>query len=111
MGFLPCPIFQSSPPTQFPLITAIGMCHFLPVHHFGMACLTGSKVNIYIPSFDKNIFSVQATTENGAKVEFRPSVATLNTQGTTSKIHKKGKLYYLNICSPKKSNAFARRLA
>ena len=46
MGFLPCPIFQSSPPTRFPLITAIGMCHFLPVHHFGMACLAGSKVNI-----------------------------------------------------------------
>ena len=22
------------PPTRFPLITAIGMCHFLPVHHF-----------------------------------------------------------------------------
>ena len=27
-------------------ITVIGMCHFLPVHHFGMACLAGSKVNI-----------------------------------------------------------------
>ena len=25
------------PPTQFPLITAIGMCHLLPVHHLGMA--------------------------------------------------------------------------
>ena len=24
----------------------IGMCHFLPVHHFGMACSAGSKVNI-----------------------------------------------------------------
>ena len=46
MGFSPCPIFQLSPPTRFPLITAIGMCHFLPVHHFGMACLAGSKVNI-----------------------------------------------------------------
>ena len=22
------------------------MCHFFPVHHFGMACLAGSKVNI-----------------------------------------------------------------
>ena len=46
MGFLPSPIFQPSPPTRFPLITAIGMCHFLPVHHFGMACLAGSMVNI-----------------------------------------------------------------
>ena len=27
-------------------LLAIGMCHFLPVHHFGMACLVGSKVKI-----------------------------------------------------------------
>ena len=40
------PFFQPSPPTRFLLITAIGMYHFLPVHHFGMACLAGSKVNI-----------------------------------------------------------------
>ena len=30
------------PPTQFPLITAIRMCHFLPVHHLGMAFFAGS---------------------------------------------------------------------
>ena len=30
-------------PTRFPLITAIGMCHFLPVQHLGMAFLAGSK--------------------------------------------------------------------
>ena len=29
------------PPTRFPLITAIRMCHFLPVHHLGMAFLAG----------------------------------------------------------------------
>ena len=40
------PFFQPSPPTRFLLITAIGMCHFLPVHHFGMACFAGSKVSI-----------------------------------------------------------------
>ena len=40
------PFFQPRSATQFFLITAIGMCHFLPVHHFGMACLVGSKVNI-----------------------------------------------------------------
>ena len=45
MGFYLVPYCQPSPPTRF-LITAIGMCHFLPVHHFGMACLAGSKVNI-----------------------------------------------------------------
>ena len=27
-------------------LLAIGMCHFLPVHHFGMVCLPGPKVNI-----------------------------------------------------------------
>ena len=40
------PYYQPSPPTRFLLITVIGMCHFLQVHHFGMACLGGSKVNI-----------------------------------------------------------------
>ena len=46
MGFYLVPFFQSSPPTRFLLITAIGTCHFIPVHHFVMACLAGSKVNI-----------------------------------------------------------------
>ena len=31
------------PPTRFPLITAIRMCHLLPVHQLGMAFLAGSK--------------------------------------------------------------------
>ena len=34
------------PPTRFPLITAIRMCHLLPVHHLGMAFLAGSKAKI-----------------------------------------------------------------
>ena len=46
MGFYLVPFCQPSPPTRFLPITAIGMCHFLPVYHFGMACLAGSKVNI-----------------------------------------------------------------
>ena len=46
------PFFQPSLPMRFPLITAIGMCHFLPVHHFGMACLAGSKVSIQHSSLD-----------------------------------------------------------
>ena len=46
IGFCFVPYRQPSPPTRFLLITAIGMCHFLMVHHFGMACLAGSKVNI-----------------------------------------------------------------
>ena len=40
MGFFSLSHFVSQfPPTRFPLLTAIGMCHFLPVHrlewHFG----------------------------------------------------------------------------
>ena len=46
MGFYLVPYCQPNPPTRFLPITAIGMCHFLPVHHFGMASLAGSKVNI-----------------------------------------------------------------
>ena len=46
MGFYLVSYCQPSPLTRFLPITAISMCHFLPVHHFGMACLAGSKVNI-----------------------------------------------------------------
>ena len=46
MGFYLVPYCQPSPPTWFLPITAIVMCHFLLVHHFGMACLAWSKVNI-----------------------------------------------------------------
>ena len=45
-GFYLVPCCQPSPPTRFLPITTIRMCHFLPVHHFGMACLAWSKVNI-----------------------------------------------------------------
>ena len=38
-------ISQIRPRNLFRLL-AIGMCHFLPVHHFGMACLPGPKVKI-----------------------------------------------------------------
>ena len=45
--FFPSSHFISQfPPTRFPLITAIRMCHFLPVHHLGMAFLAGSKAKI-----------------------------------------------------------------
>ena len=46
MGFYLVQYCQQSPPTQFLLTPAIEMCHFLPMHHFRMACLAGSKVNI-----------------------------------------------------------------
>ena len=38
-------ISQIRPRDLFRLL-AIGMCHFPPVHHFGMACCPGPKVNI-----------------------------------------------------------------
>ena len=42
MGFFSLSHFVSQfPPTRFPLITAIRMCHFLPVHHLGRAFLAG----------------------------------------------------------------------
>ena len=45
--FLPCPISSAkSHLRDFFRLLAIGMCHFLPVHHFGMAYLPGSKVKI-----------------------------------------------------------------
>ena len=45
--FLPCPISSAKPVYAiFFRLLAIGMCHFLRVHHFGMACLAGPKVKI-----------------------------------------------------------------
>ena len=45
--FFTSPYFISRfPPTRFPLITAVRICHLLPVHHLGMAFLAGSKVKI-----------------------------------------------------------------
>ena len=47
MGFLPCPISSVNFRLRdFFRLLAVGMSHFLPVHHFGMACLAGSKVKI-----------------------------------------------------------------
>ena len=44
--FSPSHFISQFPPMRFPLITAIRMCHPLPVHHLGMAFLAGSKVKI-----------------------------------------------------------------
>src|SRR6218665_1029082 len=52
---------------------------------------------LYIPSYQQNIFSVQAATEKGATVNFSPHSAELVApNGTISDIRKSGKLYYLN---------------
>ena len=44
--FISSHFISQFPPTRFPLIIAIRMCHFLPVHHLGMAFLAGSKAKI-----------------------------------------------------------------
>ena len=45
MGFFTSSHFISQfPPTRFPLITAIRMCHFLPVHHLEWHFWPGQKV-------------------------------------------------------------------
>ena len=47
MGFFTSSHFISQfPPRRFPLITAIRMCHLLPVHHLGMEFLAGSKAKV-----------------------------------------------------------------
>ena len=43
MGFYLVSFRQPSPPTRFLPVTVIGMCHFLPVHHFGMAGRRGRR--------------------------------------------------------------------
>ena len=57
---VPWEFFSSShfvsqfPPTRFPLLTAIGMCHFLPVHHLGIAFLgriEGQNITSLFPFF------------------------------------------------------------
>ena len=68
MGVHLVPYCQPSPPMRFLLITAIEMCNFLPVDHFGMACLAGSKFNIQqlywvrkmFLFLDKNLFFIHS---------------------------------------------------
>lgn len=52
---------------------------------------------LYVPSFKQDIFSVQAATEKGASVEFKPNSAELvSKNGTKFNIVKHGRLYFLN---------------
>ena len=46
MGFTLSHFVSQIHPRDLFRILAIGMCHFLPVHHFGVASLAGSKVKI-----------------------------------------------------------------
>ena len=60
------------------------------------ACL---KNALFVCTFPQNIFSVQAATERGASVHFKPESAELvYKDGTMFGIQKCGKLYYLHTC-------------
>ena len=48
------------PPTRFPLITAVRMCHPLPVHHLGMVFLAGSKAKIHFYTGESTIAAMRA---------------------------------------------------
>jgi len=51
---------------------------------------------LYVPSYPQDIFSVQAATEKGATVVFRPySSELIASDGTKFDIEKRGRLYYL----------------
>ena len=52
---------------------------------------------LYVPSYNQDIFSVQAATGKGASVEFKPESAELSTpDGTRFEIEKQDRLYFLN---------------
>ena len=46
MGFTLSHFISQIHPRDLFRLLAIGMCHFLPVHHFVMACLLGPRVKI-----------------------------------------------------------------
>ena len=48
MGFTLSHFISQIHPRDLFRLLAIGMCHFLPVHHFVMACLAGSKAKIQL---------------------------------------------------------------
>ena len=58
------------------------------------------KNALYIPSYPQDIFSVQAATERGSTVTFRPDCAELMYKdGTKFNVDKCGRLYYLSVCN------------
>ena len=58
MGFTLSHFISQIHPRDLFRLLAIGMCHFLPVHHFIMACLLGPKVKIqhYTPTWKLKVF-------------------------------------------------------
>ena len=68
MGFTLSHFISQIHPRDLFRLLAIGMCHFLPVHHFVMACLHGQKVKIqqiYLLFFLKGCPTYTATKYDG----------------------------------------------
>ena len=88
------------PPTRFPLITAIRMCHFLPVHHLGMAFLAGSKVKIQhlvLTSKKKIFLNMNVTVIQIIVGTFGTSLKNLENRLVLLEIHKRNSLMELQL--------------
>ena len=80
--FLPCSILSANFCLRdFFRLLAIGMCHFLPVHHFGMVYLARSKVKIH----QYADFKHSCTDTNDAEDSAHPNLAAV--LGNTKKFH------------------------
>ena len=54
---------------------------------------------LYVPSFNQDIFSVRAVTENGVTISFSKDLGNLHSNGTNFGISKRNNLYYLDSVS------------
>ena len=55
---------------------------------------------LYVPSFNQDIFSARAATENGTTISFSKDSGNLHSNGTNFGISKRNNLYYLDSVSP-----------
>ena len=78
MGFTLSHFISQIHPRDFFRLLAIGMCHFLPVHHFVMACLIWPKVKI------QHLFSVPPPD----MYDTRPFLRWVRSQGNKPTPHK-----------------------
>ena len=82
------------------LVTKKGSARVKFTNDMGTPCDALLNDALCIPSFPQEIFSVQAATKAGAQVNFGPDDAELVTRdGVKFRIHKRGKLYFLDKCN------------
>ena len=63
------------------------------------AVLHNALYALYVPSFNQDIFSDRAATENGATISFSKDSGNLHSNGTNFGISKRNNLYYLDSVS------------